>query len=76
MAETLIGRAMRRREDPTLLTGSGRYVEDVAPPGLLHMALLRSPYPKARINSIDTSAARAIPGVVAVITGEDLEDLN
>ncbi len=71
----LIGASIRRVEDPVLVTGKGYYVDDVQLPGMLYMALLRSPYPHAKIISIDTSAARAMPGVVAVLTGEDI-DLN
>ena len=66
------GHAVRRIEDPTLVAGTGRYVDDVSMPGQLHAVLLRSPYPHARIRSIDASAARAMPGVVAVYTGADL----
>src|SRR5919199_4699289 len=68
----LIGRSVRRVEDPVLVTGKGRYVDDIQLPGMLHMAFLRSPYPHATILSIQTSAARALPGVVAVVTGADL----
>src|SRR5688500_17722971 len=67
-----IGAAVKRVEDPTLLAGKGCYVDDIQLPGMLHMALLRSPYAKTRITSIDTSAARAVPGVEAVLTGEDV----
>jgi carbon-monoxide dehydrogenase large subunit len=68
----LIGRSVRRVEDPVLVTGKGCYVDDVQLPDILHMAFLRSPYPHAKIISIDTSAALAMPGVVAVVTGDDL----
>ncbi|HWP60875.1 MAG TPA: xanthine dehydrogenase family protein molybdopterin-binding subunit [Candidatus Acidoferrales bacterium] len=70
----LIGASIRRVEDPVLVTGRGCYVDDVQLPGMLHMAFLRSPYPHAKIKSIDTSAAKAIPGVVSVVTGNDLSD--
>jgi carbon-monoxide dehydrogenase large subunit len=66
------GHSVRRIEDPTLVAGTGRYVDDVSLPGQLHLVMLRSPYPHARIRSIDTSAALAMPGVVAVYTGADL----
>ncbi len=66
-----IGKAVRRREDPKLLTGRAGYVADVVLPGMLHAAVLRSPLAHARIRSIDVSKARALPGVVAVLTGED-----
>jgi len=68
---------MRRREDPELLTGKGRYIGDLTRPGMLHAAFLRSPLPYARIESIDVEAARAMPGVHAVLTGADLpEDIG
>ncbi|MBA3264344.1 MAG: xanthine dehydrogenase family protein [Thermoleophilaceae bacterium] len=68
---------MPRREDAELLTGRGRFIGDLQRPGMLHAAFLRSPYPHARIESIDSSAATAMPGVHAVLTGADLpEDLG
>ncbi|MGY4403688.1 xanthine dehydrogenase family protein molybdopterin-binding subunit [Bradyrhizobium sp. USDA 3315] len=67
-----IGSDMKRVEDPRLLTGQGRYADDVSLPGMLHAATLSSPHAHARIISIDASAARALPGVVAVMTGEDV----
>src|SRR5215475_6108419 len=70
----LIGRSVRRVEDRVLITGKGCYVDDMQLPGMLHMAFLRSPYPHAKILSIHTSAAQAMPGVVAVVTGEDLSE--
>ena len=70
----LIGRSVRRVEDPVLITGKGCYVDDMQLPGMLHMAFLRSPYPHAKILSIHTSAAQAMPGVVAVVTGDDLSE--
>jgi len=66
-----IGRARPRVEDLRLITGRGRFVEDVVLPGLLHLALVRSPYPHARIARLDTTAARAAPGVRAVVTGAE-----
>src|SRR5581483_954896 len=68
-----IGRRMRRKEDPRLITGRGNYVDDMSLPGMLHMALVRSPVAHARITSIDTSGAKGRPGVHAVLTGEDLD---
>ncbi len=74
---SLIGQAVPRKEDPALLTGHGRYIDDLSPfPNTHHAAILRSPYPHARIVSIDTSAALAIDGVVAVVTGRDVERLT
>ena len=63
---------MLRKEDPRLIRGQGNFVDDVQLPGMLHLAILRSPVAHARIKSIDTSAAAALPGVVAVVTGADL----
>jgi aerobic carbon-monoxide dehydrogenase large subunit len=70
--QSLIGRAVVRREDPALLTGHGRYVDDVAPPGTLHAFVVRSPVAHARIVSVDASAAREAPGVAAAFTAADL----
>lgn len=63
---------MARFEDPRLLAGRGRYVADIALPGMLEMAVLRSPHAHARLTGIDTSAAQRIPGVAAVVTAADL----
>src|SRR5437870_3718821 len=70
----LIGASIRRVEDAPLITGVGCYTEDIQLPGMLHMALLRSPYPHAKIISINTSAANAMGGVIAVVTGDDLSE--
>ncbi|MBW6434282.1 carbon-monoxide dehydrogenase large subunit [Actinoplanes hulinensis] len=67
---------MLRKEDPRLLRGRGRFVDDVQLPGMLHLAILRSPFAHAGIVSIDTSAAEASPGVKAVVTGETLKGLG
>lgn len=67
---------MPRKEDARFLRGQGNYVDDVRLPGMLESAILRSPYAHARIRSIDTTAAAALPGVHAVITGETLAGLN
>ncbi len=69
-----IGTRMVRREDARLLTGEAKYTADLAIPGALHLAILRSPYAHARIRSIDVSGALAAPGVVAAHTGADLQD--
>jgi carbon-monoxide dehydrogenase large subunit len=66
------GHSVRRIEDPALVAGSGRYVDDVSLPGQVHLVMLRSPYAHARIRAIDASAALAMPGVIAVYTGADL----
>jgi aerobic carbon-monoxide dehydrogenase large subunit len=63
---------MRRREDPELLSGKGRYIGDLTRPGMLHAVFLRSPLPHARIVSIDAEQARSMPGVHAVLTADDL----
>lgn len=68
-----MGHRMKRKEDPRFIQGAGRYVDDIKLPGMLHMAIVRSPYAHAKILSIDTSEALATPGVVAVLTGEDLK---
>jgi aerobic carbon-monoxide dehydrogenase large subunit len=68
-----IGVAMKRKEDPRFIRGRGRYLDDIKLPNMLYLALVHSPYPHARIKSIDKSAAMALPGVKAVITGEDLD---
>ncbi len=68
-----IGASVRRKEDHRFLTGRGHYVADLALPGALWMHVLRSPHAHARLTSIDTTAARAAPGVAAVLTGVDLE---
>ncbi|MFN9806120.1 MAG: xanthine dehydrogenase family protein molybdopterin-binding subunit, partial [Betaproteobacteria bacterium] len=67
-----IGQAVTRIEDERLLTGRGRYADDIDLPGALHLALVRSPHPHARVTSIDTAALTAAEGVVAVYTGADL----
>ncbi len=66
------GKAVRRLEDKGLLTGAGCFADDVVPPDCAHVAFLRSPHPHARILAIDAGAAKAMPGVVAVFTGDDL----
>src|SRR5512141_171445 len=71
---TLFGSAIKRREDPRLITGAATYVDDVKLPGLTYAAILRSPYAHARITSIDVNAAKAAPGVIAVFTGADIKD--
>jgi carbon-monoxide dehydrogenase large subunit len=66
------GQPMRRKEDPRLLTGRGKYAADFRLPGMLQAAVLRSPHAHASLGAIRAKAARALPGVVAVVTGEDL----
>jgi aerobic carbon-monoxide dehydrogenase large subunit len=69
-----VGRAMKRIEDPRLIRGIGTYVDDLRMPGLVHAAILRSPHAHARIRRIDVAAARALPGVIGVFTGADVND--
>ncbi len=72
----VIGSALRRKEDGRFLTGTGRYTDDVVEPRQTHATFVRSPHAHARIRSIDTSRAKAAPGVVAIFTGADLEGVN
>jgi carbon-monoxide dehydrogenase large subunit len=65
-----IGESIKRKEDGRFLRGKGNYLDDMTLPGMLHMAILRSPHAHARIKSVDTAAAGAMPGVIAVVTGE------
>lgn len=71
--EPEIGKSRRRKEDERLITGRTRWTDNIVLPGLLHLAVLRSPLAHAKIVSIDTSAARGEPGVIAVYTGRDLD---
>jgi aerobic carbon-monoxide dehydrogenase large subunit len=68
----VVGSRQVRREDPALLTGEARFVDDLVVPGALHATIVRSPYAHARIRSIDSTEALGMPGVVAVFTGADL----
>jgi carbon-monoxide dehydrogenase large subunit len=71
-ADTWIGRAMRRREDPRLITGQGRYAADNQPDSLVHIAVVRASMPRARVVQIDLESARTMPGVIGVWTAPDL----
>ena len=71
-----MGHSVQRKEDPRFLQGKGNYVDDVKLPGMLHLDIVRSPLAHARITSINSEKALAIPGVLAVITGKDLEQYN
>src|SRR5438132_5792984 len=73
MGEFALGQAVPRFEDPRLLRGGGRYVDDMVLPRMAFGHVLRSPYAHARIRAIDVSAAKAAPGVLAVLTGADWE---
>jgi carbon-monoxide dehydrogenase large subunit len=68
-----MGHRMKRKEDPRFIQGKGRYVDDIKLPNMVYMDIVRSPYAHAKITKIDASAALAMPGVLAVITGEDLK---
>src|SRR5262245_35366953 len=68
-----MGTSVKRKEDPRFIRGKGTYVDDISLPGMLYLDIHRSPYAHARITDIDTAAALATPGVLAVITGKDLD---
>ena len=72
MSKYGIGQPVLRFEDPRLLRGQGRYINDVNLPGQAHAIFVRSPHAHARIKSIDAAAARKSPGVIAVVTGAEL----
>src|SRR5690242_3514049 len=72
MNATGIGAAVRRKEDFRFITGKGQYTDDIQRSGETHIHFVRSPHAHARIGSIDTKAAKAMPGVLAVLTGADL----
>jgi carbon-monoxide dehydrogenase large subunit len=74
--ERVLGKPIKRREDPRFITGKGNYVDDVKLPGATWAAFVRSPHASARIRSIDTSKAKQHPGVVAVYTGADMTGVN
>jgi carbon-monoxide dehydrogenase large subunit len=71
-----IGSARRRKEDARLITGRTRWTDNIQLPALQHLAMVRSPFAHARITAIDTAAAKALPGVVAVLTGADVKDIQ
>ena len=68
-----IGHSVKRKEDPRFIRGKGTYVDDITLPGMVYLDIVRSPYAHARITKIDAERARALPGVLAVITGKDLD---
>ena len=68
----MVGARVRRKEDPRLITGASTYVDDVKLPGILHAAFVRSPLPHGVLNGLDTSEAETAPGVVAIITGDNI----
>jgi aerobic carbon-monoxide dehydrogenase large subunit len=69
-----IGASVVRKEDRRFITGKGRYVDDIKLPGMTFAHFIRSPYAHAKVNSIDASAAMDMPGVVAVLTGQQIVD--
>ena len=73
MGEFAIGQGVSRFEDPRLVRGGGRYIDDIQLPGMVHGVVLRSPLAHARIKSIDVSAARNAAGVLAVLTSADVK---
>src|SRR6202043_3587975 len=71
-----MGHSMKRKEDPRFIRGQGHYVDDIKLPGMVHLDIVRSPYAHAKITAIHSEKALAIPGVLAVITGETLKQFN
>jgi carbon-monoxide dehydrogenase large subunit len=76
MTVTEVGTARRRKEDARLITGRTRWTDNIALPGMLHLAILRSPYAHARVTSVDVSGALEQPNVVAAFTGADVADIQ
>jgi aerobic carbon-monoxide dehydrogenase large subunit len=74
--QKIVGQAVVRREDPALLTGRGRYLDDVTPPGTLYAFVVRSPVAHARITGVDVTEAREAPGVALVLTAADLDGVG
>ena len=72
--EKFVGGGVLRKEDPALVTGRANWTDNITLPGMLHAVFMRSPYAHAKITSIDVSAAREQPGIVAVFSGADLDD--
>src|SRR5476649_2305093 len=73
MGEFAIGQGVSRFEDPRLIQGGGRYTDDIKLPGMAYGVVLRSPHAHAKINSLDMAAAKAAPGVLAVLTSADVK---
>ncbi|HEY2991038.1 MAG TPA: molybdopterin cofactor-binding domain-containing protein, partial [Candidatus Binatia bacterium] len=71
-----MGHSIKRKEDPRFIRGQGNYVDDIQLPGMIYLDIVRSPFAHAKIKKIDISKASAIPGVLGVITGRDLEKYN
>src|SRR6201999_4631255 len=75
-AQRYTGTSVKRSEDLRILAGAGRYVDDIKLPGMLHAAFVRSPLAHGRVLAVDASAARSLPGVVAVLSGADLDTMT
>ncbi len=73
--ERYVGAPVRRKDDPRLLTGGGRYVDDQRLPRMLYIAFVRSPHAHAHVTTIALEAARCLPGVTGILTGEEVRDL-
>ncbi len=73
MSARIFGSGIKRREDPRLVTGQGKYTDDFVLPGMAHLAVVRSPYAHAKVTRIDAARARALPGVLGVFTGQDMQ---
>jgi len=71
-----MGHSVKRKEDPRFIRGQGNYIDDIVRPGMVYMDIVRSPYAHAKIKSINSEKALALPGVAAVITGETLKEYN
>ncbi|MFZ9047009.1 MAG: carbon monoxide dehydrogenase, partial [Cyclobacteriaceae bacterium] len=71
-----MGHSVKRKEDDRFVQGKGKYVDDINLPGMLYMDIKRSPYAYAKITNIDKDSAMAVEGVLAVVTGKDLEQYN
>ena len=71
-APRYVGKEVNRIEDPGLVTGTTEFIDNFSLPGMAHAAIMRSPHPHARIVRVDTSAAEQLPGVVSVLSGEDI----
>jgi aerobic carbon-monoxide dehydrogenase large subunit len=74
MASRIFGSGIKRREDPRLITGQGKFTDDLVLPGMAHLAVVRSPHGHARIKKIDVAQARQVPGVLGVYTGAEMKD--
>lgn len=72
---SFIGAPVQRREDPSLINGTARYVDDISPAGTLHLAIVRCPFPHAEVTAVDIEAAVEMPGVWAVLTADDVADV-